>query len=348
MLAELAAAGADADVTVLIAGGTHYADPPDVIDGMLGPQVPRRCKVAIHDCRDKAQLISLGAAAPPAGDVPVALDRRWVEADLRLSTGLVEPHLFAGFSGGSKLVAIGAAGLETVMSLHKGRRVGQPRATWGVIEGNPVHDAIRAVATLSPPHFSLEVVLDSAKRLTHVFAGRTAAAHQAAADVARQSTMRKVDRTFPLVITTSGGFPLDQNFYQAIKGVAAAAEIVGEGGTIVLAAECRYGLPNSTVYQEVLCPDEDICVANARILESDDVVPDQWQIQVQARVQTRARVLVHSSGLCGTDLEVSRLEGVDDIAAFVRAARESDPGLPIAVLPHGPYCVPFLESSASS
>ena len=342
MLVELARAGADGDVTVLVAGGTHYADAPEVIESMLGPEVLRRCKVAIHDCRDAAQLVSLGAAAPPAADVQVALDRRWVEADVRVSTGLVEPHLFAGFSGGPKLVAIGTAGLDTVMSLHNGRRVGEPRATWGVVEGNPVHDAIRAVAALALPHFSLELVLDSAKRLTHVFAGQTAAAHQAAAAVARQTTMRRLDRTFPLVITSSGGYPLDQNFYQAIKGVSAAAEIVSEGGTIILAAECRYGLPNSAVYDEVLRPGEDIRVANARILQSHEVVPDQWQLQVQARIQARANVLVNSSGLSPGDLALARLEPIGDIAAFVRAAREKDREIPIAVLPHGPYCVPFL------
>jgi nickel-dependent lactate racemase len=144
------------------------------------------------------------------------------------------------------------------------------------------------------------------------------------------------------VITSSGGYPLDQNFYQAIKGVSAAAEIVTDGGTIILAAECRYGLPNSAVYEAVLRTGEDIRLVNARILESDDVVPDQWQLQVQARIQARARVLVNASGLSAADATLACLEPSGDIAAFVSAARETDPGLPIAVLPHGPYCVPFL------
>ena len=342
MLSELARAGADGDVTVLLAGGTHFADRPEVIEAMLGPEVRGRCTVAIHDCRDQEQLVRLGAAAPPAADVEVFLDRRWVEADLRISTGLVEPHLFAGFSGGPKLVAIGTAGLQTVMALHKGSRVGEPRATWGMVEGNPVHDAIRAVAALAPPHFSLEVVVDPAKRLTHAFGGRTGAAHQAAAAVARRTTMRQVDRKYPLVITSSGGYPLDQNFYQAIKGISAAAEIVTDGGTIVLAAGCCYGLPNTRVYEEVLQPGEDIRMANARILQADEVVADQWQVQVQARIQARARVLVNSAGLTAADIAAARLESLSDIAAFVKAAREKDPDLPIAVLPHGPYCVPFL------
>jgi lactate racemase len=342
MLTELAQAGADTDVTVLIAGGTHAPDAPEIVAAMLGPDIPRRCKVAQHDCRDTANLVRLGHAGPPATDVDVALDRRWMEADLRLSSGLVEPHLFAGFSGGPKLVAIGCAALETVMALHNGRRVGEPKATWGIVEGNPAHDSIRAVAAMAPPHFSLELVLDSAKRLTHAFAGETRAAHEAAAAIARQTTMRRLERGFPLVVTSSGGYPLDQNLYQAVKGMSAAAEIVSNGGTIILAAECRFGLPNAKMYTDILVPDEDIAAVNARILRSETVVPDQWQLQAQARIQARARVLVKAGGLCATDLAVARVEAIDDIEEFVRAAREKEPGLPIAVLPHGPYCVPFL------
>jgi nickel-dependent lactate racemase len=265
-----------------------------------------------------------------------------VEADLRLSTGLVEPHLFAGFSGGPKLVSPGLASLDTVLALHNGRRVGDPNATWGILEGNPAHDAIRAVAETCPPHFSLEVVLDSAKRVTHAFAGAPWSAHAAACEVARRTTMRRVDRRFSLVITTSGGYPLDQNLYQAVKGVSAAERIVSDGGTIILAAECRNGLPDAAMYTGLLRRDEDIRLANARILATEEVLPDQWQVQVQARIQARARVLVKAAGLTADEIAVARMEPVDDIAAFVRAARAADPALPIAVLPHGPYCVPYF------
>jgi nickel-dependent lactate racemase len=334
------------EVTVIVAAGTHRADPPEIIRDMLGEEVLQRCQVHIHDCRDPAEQVALGTVSPPgdAGDIPVFLDRRWVEADLRLSTGLVEPHLFAGFSGGPKLVSPGLASLETVLALHNGRRVGHPNATWGILQGNPAHDAIRAVAETCPPHFTLEVVLDSAKRVTHVFAGAPWYAHAKACEVARHTTMRQVDRRFPLVITTSGGYPLDQNLYQAVKGVSAAERIVSDGGTIILAAECRYGLPDPAMYTGLLRPDEDIRTANARILATDEVLPDQWQVQVQARIQARARVLVKASGLSASDLAVARLEPIDDISAFVRAARGADPTLPIAVLPHGPYCVPYLAT----
>lgn len=331
------------EITVIVATGTHRPEPPEVIKEMLGSDVLDRCKVHVHDCRAAADHVALGTVFPPGagGPIPVALDRHWVEADLRLSTGLVEPHLFAGFSGGPKLVAPGLASLDTVLALHNGRRVGDPGATWGILEGNPAHDAIRAVAATCPPHFTLEVVLDSRKRVTHVFAGAPWAAHAHACLVASQTTMRQVDRRFPLVITTSGGYPLDQNLYQAVKGASAAERIVADGGTIILAAECRYGLPDPAMYTGLLSPDEDIRLANARILATEKVLPDQWQVQVQARIQARARVLVKAEGLSAADLALARLEPVEDIEAFVRAARQRDPKLPIAVLPHGPYCVPY-------
>jgi nickel-dependent lactate racemase len=184
------------------------------------------------------------------------------------------------------------------------------------------------------------VVLDSVSSLP-TFSPAAAAAHRAA-EVAKQTTMRRVDRN-SAGDHVSGGYPLDQNFYQAIKGVAAAAEIVTDGGTIILAAECRYGLPSGGMYEMVLKPGEDIRQANARILASDGVVPDQWQLQVQARIQARARVLVRTSGIGPKELALARLEPVTDISVYVEAARQEDPEIPIAVLPHGPYCVPFVE-----
>jgi len=334
----------DLDITVIIATGTHRADPPELIREMLGEEVIRCCQVHVHDCRQSSDHTPLGVVSPlgDGGDIPVALDRLWVEADLRLSSGLVEPHLFAGFSGGPKLVSPGVASLETVLALHNGRRVGHPSATWGILAGNPAHDAIRAVAETCPPHFTLEVVLDSVKRVTHAFAGLPWSAHARACKVAHRTTMHPVEHRFPLVITTSGGYPLDQNLYQAIKGVSAAERIVADGGTIILAAECRHGLPDPAMYNDLLRPGEDIRLANARILASEQVVPDQWQVQVQARILARARVLVKASGLAAADLALARMEPVEDIEAFVKAARRADPGLPIAVLPHGPYCVPYF------
>ncbi|MFH0916704.1 MAG: nickel-dependent lactate racemase [bacterium] len=339
ILSELTDHGAAEDVTVLIASGTHRLGTSDEIRTMLGEEVLRRCQVICHDCRETGQLLPMGTVA---GDVPVALNRTWVEADVRISLGLMEPHSFAGFSGGPKMIAPGLAALETVLALHNARRIGDPRATWGVVEGNPVHDAIRATAATAPPAFSVDVLLDSRQRITHVFSGELFAMHARACEVARRLTMRRVPRRFPLVITSSSGYPLDQNLQQALKGVSAAAEIVTDGGTIVCAAECRNGLPNEQLYTGVLQVSEDIRDAHARILKADSVIPDQWQVQLQAQVQERARVLVKTYGVTPAQLRVAHLEGMDDINAFVRTELERNPTLPIAVLPSGSQCIPFV------
>ena len=238
----------DEDVVVLIATGTHRASTEDERLEMLGPEVLARWRVVDHDARDDASLVDLGMV----GDVPVSLNREWVAADLRITTGFVEPHFFAGFSGGPKMVAPGLAGLETVLALHNAARIGDPRATWGVTVGNPVHDAIRAIAAATRVDFALDVLIDDQHRITRAFAGEVLAMHATAIAAARDEAMQPVERPFDIVVTTNSGYPLDQNLYQAVKGMSAAATVVAEGGTILCAAECRDGLPDHGRYAALL------------------------------------------------------------------------------------------------
>ena len=185
--------------------------------------------------------------------MPVWINRLWVEADLRITTGFVEPHFFAGFSGGPKLVTPGLAGLDTVLVLHNAARIGDPQATWGVIEGNPVHDDIRAAAAAAPPHFAFDVILNREQRVIEAFAGELGPMHAAACEAARSaSRCRPVPEPFDVVVTSNSGYPLDQNLYQAVKGMSAAAKVVKPGGLIVCAAECRDGFPGHGSYRQLL------------------------------------------------------------------------------------------------
>ena len=203
-----------------------------------------------HDARDDASLVWLGRHG---NGVPVFLDREWVEADVRITTGFVEPHFFAGFSGGPKLVAPGLAGLETVLTLHDAKRIGDPRATWAVCEGNPVHDDIRAVvAAVGRVDFGLDVVLNREQRIVEAFGGELSAMHAAARAASQRLAMQRVPAPFDVVVTTNAGYPLDQNLYQAVKGMSAGMTVVKPGGTIVCAAECRDGFPDHGSYREVL------------------------------------------------------------------------------------------------
>ncbi len=338
ILDALAATIPPEDVVVLIATGTHRASTQEERLAMLGPDVLVRCRVMDHDARDEATLVDLGMV----GDVPVSLARAWVEADLRITTGFVEPHFFAGFSGGPKMVAPGLAGMRTTLELHNARRIGDPRATWGVVEGNPVHDAVRAIAAKTGVSFALDVLLDDEQRITQAFGGEILTMHAAARASARETAMQPVRGPFDVVITTNSGYPLDQNLYQAVKGMSAAAEVVREGGLIICAAECRDGLPDHGSYAALLGAGRTPAELLERIAAAPMTIPDQWQVQIQARVQMKARVLLRTDGLSPDQVRAAHLEPIDDVTETVGRLLAADPDASICVLPQGPQTIPYL------
>jgi nickel-dependent lactate racemase len=326
------------EVVVLIATGTHRASTTQERRAMLGDEVLSTWRVIDHDARNATALVDLGMV----GDVPVRLAREWVEADVRITTGFVEPHFFAGFSGGPKMVAPGLAGLETTLELHNARRIGDARATWGVIEGNPVHDAVRAIARATRVDFALDVLLNDEQRITRAFAGEILAMHAAACAQARREAMRAVDTPFDLVITTNSGYPLDQNLYQAVKGMSAAAEVVRPGGTIVCAAECRDGLPDHGSYGRLLHEGSSPADLLERIAASAVTTPDQWQVQIQARVQSKAHVLMRTDGLSDAEVRAAHLEPIPDIDDAVGRFMSAHPAARVCVLPQGPQTIPYV------
>jgi nickel-dependent lactate racemase len=328
------------DVVVLVATGTHRGNTSEELRAMLGAEVLASVRVVNHDARADATLTWMGRFG---ADVPVWLNSEWARADVRITTGFVEPHFFAGFSGGPKLVAPGLAGLETTLTLHDAARIGHPDARWGVTQGNPVHDDVRAIAAATGTHFSLDVVLDGEQRVAQAFGGEMFAMHEAACALVRQTAMRAVAREFDVVLTTNAGFPLDQNLYQAVKGISAAAQVVRPGGAIVCAAECRDGFPSHGSYREELTA----AASPAALLESiaarTTTVPDQWQIQIQAAIQARSRVIVHTSYLSDAELGEAHLEQTPDVEATVRQLLDDGgPDARVCVLPYGPLTVPYV------
>lgn len=327
------------DVVVIVATGTHRGNTDEELYAMLGDEVVQSVRVVNHDCRDKGSLSWVGVV----GDgVPVWLNREWLEADFRITTGFVEPHLFAGFSGGPKMVAPGLAALETVLVLHDARRIGHPNARWGVTRGNPIHEDVAAITAATGVDFSLDVVLDGEQHIVRAFGGEIFSMHRAACAVAGQMAMCPVSTAFDVVLTSNAGFPLDQNLYQSVKGMSAAAQVVKPGGTIVCVAECRDGFPDGAYHQELmlgLSPRELIDSIAAR----STTVPDQWQIQIQAQLQTFARVVMHTSFLSAGDLAPAHLEHTDDVGATIEEALgAAGPVARLGVLPYGPLTVPYL------
>jgi nickel-dependent lactate racemase len=342
---EMADIPAD-DITILIATGTHRTNTPAEVEKMLGADIARRYRVVNHDSRDRASLAYVGKTTAA---VSVYLNLAWINADIKITTGFVEPHFFAGFSGGPKMVAPGLAGLETVLVLHDAQRIGHPNATWGVTEGNPIHDDVREIASLVGVDFAVDVTLNREQKITAVFAGDLFAEHRAACGAARRDAMRAIESPFDVVLTTNSGFPLDQNLYQAVKGMSAAAKVVKPGGTIVCAAECCDGLPSHGSYGRVLASQPSPEKLLAMINSPGYSMPDQWQVQVQAQVQMKATVMVKTGGLTPDAVRAAHFQPVEDVAAAVRdAMRTAGPNATLCVLPQGPQTIPYLRSTAQA
>ena len=329
-----------ANVVVIIATGTHGKSSQDQRQEMLGDDVLGRWRVVDHDSRDADSLRAVGVI----DGVPVALNREWLDADVRITTGFVEPHFFAGFSGGPKMVAPGLAALETVLELHSPARIADPRATFGVLEGNPVHDPVRAIAAATGVTFAVDVLIDGRHRITHAFGGPVLEMHAVACRTARDVAMRPVPGPFDIVITTNSGYPLDRNLYQAVKGMAAAATVVAEGGTIICAAECRDGLPEDGNYARLLRSGTSIATVAEDILGAGRTIPDGWQVQVQARAQARADVFLRSS-LTDDAARSAHLQPIQDIGALMDRLLAQQPAARVCVLPEGPQTIPFLQAS---
>ena len=328
-------------VVILVATGTHRANTPEELAEMLGPDVVGAYHVVNHDAFDPHGLASQGET--PEG-LPIWLNRRWVEADIRITTGFVEPHFFAGFSGGPKMVAPGLAGFETTMRLHNADMIAHPRSTWGVTLGNPIHDAVRQIARQTRVDFSVDVTINRDGRITSVYAGDLETVHRAASRFARSTAMQQVDSPFDVAVTTNSGYPLDMNLYQAVKGMSAAAQVVKRGGTIICAAECSEGIPSHGEYSDILSsaagPEELL----RKIREPGHDRHDQWQVQIQAQIQLKAEVLLKSARLTDVQVRAAHLTPVQDVeAAVAEALKRHGPDSRVCVLPQGPQTIPYLR-----
>lgn len=326
--------------TIFIATGTHRSNTDEELEQMLGPETLRNYRVVNHVARDELSLRQVGVTE--SGE-DVWMNGAWLDCDVRITTGFVEPHFFAGFSGGPKMAAPGLAGLETVLTLHDAAHIGSPNATWGVTHGNPVHDDVREIARMSGVDFAVDVTLNRDKEVTSVFAGELFAEHAAACARAKRTAMQAVKEPFDVVLTTNSGFPLDQNLYQSVKGMSAAAKVVKAGGTIICAAECRDGIPGHGSYAEILQSADSPSELLAMINSPGYRVPDQWQVQIQAMVQEKARVQVKAGALSDEQLAAAHFEPVSDVTQAVESAlREAGKGATLCVLPQGPQTIPYL------
>ena len=332
-------------ITVLVATGLHRPNLGAELEELVGdPWVLGTVRVDNHDARDDDAHVHLGTT--PHGTV-VRLDRRFVDAQLRIATGLVEPHFMAGYSGGRKVIAPGIAHAETITTFHSHRFMADPAAENCVLDGNPLHREQLAIVRMLGEVLAVNTVIDEHRRLSFVNFGEVVESHLEAVDFIRGFARVPVPRRFGTVLTSAAGYPLDKTYYQTVKGMVAPLDILAPGGDLIIASECSEGM-GSPEYVEAqkrligLGADgflQDISArSHARI--------DEWQTQMQTRPMRVGRVHLHSGGL---PAEVRALTGVPlvhDLAAAVAAsmARTGDPH--VAVIPEGPYVVPVHQAAA--
>jgi nickel-dependent lactate racemase len=340
LLDELALVGVPDEQIVLINGlGTHRPQSEQELAGMLGREVVERYRIVQHD----AWSNDLVAVTENAAGHRVGVNRAYAEASVRVLTGFIEPHFFAGFSGGPKAVLPGIANIDSIMDNHSGEMLSDSNATWAVTEGNPVWEEMLAVARATAPTFLLNVTLNEKREITGVFAGDMVAAHREGVAFVRETAMQPVPHPFDVVITSNSGYPLDLNLYQAVKGMSAAAQIVRPGGDIIVAAQCWDGIPDHGEYKKMLWEAGSVGELWETVTAPGFRRHDQWEALVQARIQRKATVHVYADGLSDEELERALVIPCESVEATVERLLREKPEATIAVLPDGPQTVPYVE-----
>ena len=328
-------------ITIVIGTGSHRATTAVEIGTLVGEAIASGCRVVDHSAFDAAGLAPAGTGIDGA---PVLMNRAYVEADRRVIVGFVEPHFMAGFSGGYKAVFPGVADIGAIMRYHDARTIGDPRSTWGVIDGNPTQTRIRHDGALLPIDFCVNVTLNRRKEITGFYCGEVLAAHDAGCAFSRETAMIPCERPFPIVITTNSGYPLDQNLYQAVKGMSAAAQVVAEDGYIAAAARCNDGFPAHGNFKRLLFEHDSPRALLDTIVSPGFSVYDQWEAQLLAGVLLKARVGLYSE-LPPDDVRRAHLEPIEDLSETLEAElRRIGNDAPIAVLPEGPMTIPYIAS----
>ena len=331
------------DITIFIATGTHRENTELELLSMLG-EAPMRggYNILNHDAFNQDNLKKIGLTQ---GGIPILLNSDWLQSDFKITTGFVEPHFFAGFSGGPKMIAPGLAGFETIMNLHDSGMINHPNSKWGITHGNPIHDSIREIATTSPPDFSLDVTINKKHKITSVYAGEIFEVHKAACEFAHSTAMKKVDTPFDIVVTTNSGYPLDMNLYQAVKGMSAAHQIVKKNGSIICAAECSDGIPDHGSYGEILKSKKNP-ESLIKMIESPDYQRhDQWQVQIQASIQLDSEVYLKSDNLSDKQIVEAHLIPAHDVSSKVSELLKGKYlNGTVCVLPEGPQTIPYLSN----
>ena len=327
-------------ITILIATGLHRPNEGEELVELVGEDIARNYRVENHHGKENSEHDFLGVT--PRG-VPVYIDSRYVRAELKITTGLIEPHLMAGYSGGRKVICPGIAGIETVKVWHGPKFLEHPNADCGIVEGNPVHEENTHIALMTGCDFIVNVCVDGNRQITWAGAGDMIKAWEAGVAFVRQVVRVPIKEPVDIVLTSCAGYPLDITWYQAVKGLTGALPILKKGGTIILVASLTEGL-GSPEFQQVLKENPDLQAFKKRILETDYFIMDQWQLEEFAKVIEKGKVKVFSKGLEHSILSKCHVTPVESVEkAVADSLKEYGPSARIAVIPKGPYVLACVD-----
>lgn len=329
------------EILILIATGLHRPNEGAELVELVGPEIAGNYRVENHFGKRLSEHTYLGTTE---NGVPAWIDSRYLAADLKITTGLIEPHLMAGYSGGRKLICPGIAALETVKAWHSPQFLEHPKADCGFLEGNPVHEENTRIALLAGCDFIVNVTLDAARQVTSIVAGDMLQAFMAGVRFIENIVTAEVEEACDVVVTSSAGYPLDTTFYQSIKGLTGALPIVKQGGTIIIAASLQEGV-GSPEFQQLFEEHATLEAFMFRILERDYFVMDQWQLEELAKVRRKVKVKYVSNGLSDDVLSRLFVEPADSVEqAVAESLAEYGPQARVAVIPKGPYVLPVVAS----
>ena len=333
MLRQLRQGNPDIQITLLVATGFHRLTTKEELTAKLGEEIASAETIRVHDAFDPDSNVQIGIL--PSG-APLVIDRAAVETDLLISEGFIEPHFFAGFSGGRKSVLPGVCDKTTVLGNHCGQFIASPFARTGVLEGNPLHTDMVAAAEMAKLAFIVNVVIDEGKKTVAAFAGDFRQAHEAGTAFLRQYCEVEA---IPgdIVVTSNGGAPLDQNIYQSVKGLTAAEASAKEGAVLIMCAQLADGTGGQGFYTSLRdCESPEDHFAQCAATPQNETIPDQWESQILARILMKHRVIYVSRPEMEQTLREMKLEYAPTLeAALTMAKADKGENASITVIPNG-------------
>lgn len=333
MLEEIRKGSPDCNITLLVATGCHRESTEEELKHKLGTEIFGHERIVVHDCDDAENMVPLGRL--PSGS-PLRINRLAAEADLLVAEGFIEPHFFAGFSGGRKSVLPGISARETVMRNHCAGLIKEPGSRTGCLNQNPIHRDMTAAAEMAGLQYIVNVILDKEKKVVSAVAGHAVLAHEEGCKRLSKCCGVSPERPGDVVITSNGGKPLDQNIYQAVKSMATAESAAAEHGTIIVCSECADGIGGQSFYEAMRdCVSPGQLLRKILMVSAEKTVPDQWQYQILCRILEKHRVILVTHPELRRVTEEMKLEYAGSLEEAILLAKAREEGKHTVIIPDG-------------